>query len=121
MEKDKFTDLPIEEQGELQDISQKWREATDRYLMLANLDEEQKQRVSSLSLEEINTRYQILFDIHQEIVKVKRRVDLLENFKQGRNYAPFIHTIDGLTTSISEQLNELLGISFKKISDRGFL
>jgi hypothetical protein len=77
--------------------------------------------LSELSIEELDTDYQILFDMHQEMCKVRSKMNGLGRCKGLESYQNSRKLIETLIGNISESLEIILDTSIRRTLERGFI
>ncbi len=113
--------LPPEEKLVLRDSIMEIRELKERYESLDLIVYLEETDLSELSGEELDTDYDLLFEMHQKLSKVYSRISDLPNYKNRPAFQDSKKSVQKIMNNMTKALDIILETCVQRTYERGFI
>jgi hypothetical protein len=113
--------LPQEEKLVLKESISEIKELKEKYESLDLIVYLEETDFSELSSEELDTDYDLLFDMHQKLSKIYTRISDLPTYRNRPAYPTSVKSIEKIMSGMVKALDTILETSVKRTYERGFI
>lgn len=113
--------LPQEEKLALRESVTEIRELKEKYDSLDLIVYLEETDLSELSSEELDTDYDLLFEMHQKLHKIYNRISDLPTYKNRPAYQDSVKSVQKIMNGMTRALDIILETSVKRTYESGFI